>query len=136
MIRRTVITVARAPLSITNSAWDKMNYIVNKEKGMSFLFSASSGGCNGFNYNLTLLPEKEYQKIIDDAGRIPPILMNQGEVNLIVDPVSDMLLLGTKVDYVHENLSKGIFESKFTFTPDKDKATSCGCGISFSLRTK
>jgi iron-sulfur cluster assembly accessory protein len=136
MIRRTVITVARAPLSITNSAWDKMNYIVNQEKGMSFLFSASSGGCNGFNYNLTLLHQNEYQKIIDDAGRIPPILMNQGEVNLIVDPVSDMLLLGTKVDYIHENLSKGIFESKFTFTPDKDKATSCGCGISFSLRTK
>ena len=136
MIRRTISTITRAPLTITNNAWDKMNYIVNKEKGKSFLFSASSGGCNGFNYNLTLLHQKEYQKIIDDAGRIPPILMNQGEVNLIVDPVSDMLLLGTKVDYVHEDLSNGIFESKFTFTPDKEKATSCGCGISFSLRTK
>ena len=136
MIRRTISTITRAPLIITNSAWDKMNYIVKKETGKSFLFSASSGGCNGFNYNLTLLDQKEYQKIIDDAGRIPPILMNQGEVKLIVDPVSDMLLLGTKVDYIHENLSKGIFESKFTFTPDKDKATSCGCGISFSLRTK
>lgn len=136
MIRRTISTITRAPLTITNSAWEKMNYIIKKKKGMNFLFSASSGGCNGFNYNLTLLHQKEYQKIIDDAGRIPPILMNQGEVNLIVDPVSDMLLLGTKVDYVHEDLSKGIFESKFTFTPDKDKATSCGCGISFSLRTK
>ena len=135
MIGRLFGTIARAPLTITDSAWKKMRYIIEKDKGKSFLFSASSGGCNGFNYNLTLLNEKGYQEVFDEAGRITPLLMNQGEVKLVIDPVSDLLLLGTKIDYIHEDLPRGIFESKFTFTPDKEKATSCGCGISFSPRT-
>ena len=43
-----------------------------------------------------------------------------------------MFLLGTKIDYVNEDYSQGVYESKFIFEPDKDLATSCGCGVSFS----
>ena len=43
-----------------------------------------------------------------------------------------MYLLGTTIDYVKEDYSKNIFESKFVYIPDKDKATSCGCGVSFN----
>ena len=43
-----------------------------------------------------------------------------------------MFLIGTKIDYINENYSKNIFESKFIFTPDKNFATSCGCGVSFN----
>ena len=50
----------------------------------------------------------------------------------MIEPMSEMLLLGTTIDYVHEDYSKNIFESRLIFTPQKDFATACGCGISFS----
>ena len=46
-------------------------------------------------------------------------------------PISEMYLLGTEIDYIEENYSRGVFENKFVFRPDKDMASTCGCGISF-----
>ena len=43
-----------------------------------------------------------------------------------------MYLLGTTIDYVREDYSENIFESKFVYIPDKNMATSCGCGVSFT----
>ena len=43
-----------------------------------------------------------------------------------------MYLLGTTIDYISEDYSKGQYESKFVFNVDKKFASSCGCGISFS----
>ena len=43
-----------------------------------------------------------------------------------------MYLLGTTVDYIQEDYGKGIFESKFKFEINKEKMSSCGCGISFT----
>ena len=42
--------------------------------------------------------------------------------------------MGTTIDFITEDYSKNIFENKFTFTPQKNLATSCGCGISFALK--
>ena len=46
--------------------------------------------------------------------------------------MSEMALLGTTIDYISEDYNQGVFENKFIFTPDKDYASSCGCGISFT----
>ena len=43
-----------------------------------------------------------------------------------------MFLLGTVIDHVSEDYSKGRYESKFLFKVDPKLASSCGCGISFS----
>ena len=48
--------------------------------------------------------------------------------------MSEMLLLGTTIDYIKEDYNNQIYESKFIFTPRKELATSCGCGVSFSPR--
>ena len=57
----------------------------------------------------------------------------QDENNKIyVDPMAEIYLLGTTIDYLEENYEKGIYENKFKFTPAKDKGTTCGCGVSFS----
>jgi Fe-S cluster assembly iron-binding protein IscA len=53
-------------------------------------------------------------------------------IKIYIDQLSEFYLLGTKIDYISEDFNKNIFESKFTFTPNKNKASSCGCGISFS----
>ena len=39
-------------------------------------------------------------------------------------------------NFVGEDYAKDIFESKFIFSPDKELASSCGCGVSFSPKMK
>ena len=138
----TITKSIKSPINITSNAWDKMRKIIKSEECnesngyKSFLFSANSGGCNGFNYDLKLIKEKEYNEIMN-SNKIKPTIIQCiafDSTKLIIDPVAEMLLLGTTIDYVSEDFSKGIFENKFTFTPDKKLATSCGCGVSFNPR--
>ena len=132
MFNRYFSTIRKFPLTVTDNAWNKMNEIILKNKSIGFLFSASSGGCNGFNYKLSLLDDKLYNEI-KDTNSIFNSLKNK-DTTLYIDPIAEMLLMGTTIDYIKEDYNKGIFENKFTFTPDKKMATSCGCGVSFSPR--
>tara|TARA_Y200000002_G_scaffold363691_1_gene351993 strand:+ start:91 stop:465 length:375 start_codon:yes stop_codon:yes gene_type:complete len=117
-------------INITNHAWKKINNIALKSNNNKLLFSASSGGCNGFNFNLKLLENNEY----NDIKKLKPNLLTNNNVNVYIDPVSEMYLFGTEIDYVSEDFNKGIFESKFVFNIDKKLASSCGCGVSFMPR--
>lgn len=111
---------------VSHNAWNKMANILTKTPNKDgFLFSAIGGGCNGFNFNLDLLKDKS---ILDEK----PLMLTSNDVKLYVDPISEMFLLGSSIDYVYEDYSKGIYESKFIFNIDKKLASSCGCGISFS----
>jgi iron-sulfur cluster assembly accessory protein len=131
MIKRTLSILSRnAPLIITSSAWDKMENILSKNKDYAFLFSAKGGGCNGFNYNLETIARNNYDELTEE--KIKPIVLTEDKIKLILDPSSEMLVLGTTINYINEDYSKNIYESRFVYTPQKDKATSCGCGISFS----
>ena len=56
----------------------------------------------------------------------------EGDKKVYIDPVSEMYLLGTTIDYMKEDYSKKIYENKFIYEVDKNLMTSCGCGISFS----
>ena len=56
------------------------------------------------------------------------------DITIVIDPMAEMLIIGTTIDYVSEDYVKGVFENKFVFTPDKNLATSCGCGVSFALK--
>ena len=122
--------IRKIPLTITKQAWDKMTYIKNSNKCYGFIFSAKGGGCHGFNYNLETINKKEYQNLMEEKPT--PTELIEKDTRLIIEPQSEMLLLGTTIDYVMEDYSKQIFESKFIYTPLKDYATTCGCGISFS----
>jgi len=46
-------------ISITNGAWNKMKSINSQKNELYFILSATSGGCNGFNYNLNLIQDKK-----------------------------------------------------------------------------
>ena len=119
-----------APLIITTPAWNKMTDILSQNKKHAFLFSAKGGGCNGFNYILESISSNNYDKVMMTSPT--PIIHINNNTKLVIEPLSEMLLLGTTIDYIEEDYSNDVFESKFTYTPQKDKATSCGCGISFS----
>ena len=104
-----------------------MNAICKKSNNNNFLFGVTSGGCNGFNFNLDLLKEEEYEKMIDKKASI----VSNETTNIFIEPLSEMYLLGTTIDYVEEDISNGIFENKFVYNIDKNIASTCGCGISF-----
>ena len=118
------------PIRVTHNAWTKIRDIINRSNNkFGFVYSASSGGCNGFNFELDLLEKELYDKII--VNKYHTVLENE-DTKVYVDPVSEMYLLGTTIDYIHEDYSKGQFESKFKFELNKESMTGCGCGVSFS----
>ena len=119
-------------ISITRNAWSKVKDILHKsENQLGFLYSASSGGCNGFNFQLTLLDEKTHKELTN--MKYHTVLEENGS-HVYIDTASEMFLQGTRIDYIQEDITKGQFESKFVFDIDKDLMNSCGCGISFSLK--
>ena len=117
-------------IHVTKNAWNKMSHIINLSKNKyGFIYSASSGGCNGFNFELNLLEKELHKEIIKKKFYT---VLKEDTTKLYIDPISEMYLLGTTVDYIHEDYKNNIYESKFQFKINKDNMTSCGCGISFS----
>ena len=117
-------------IHVTRNEWNKMSQIINLSKNKyGFIYSASSGGCNGFNFELNLLEKEHHNEIIKKKFYT---VLKEDTTKLYIDPISEMYLLGTTVDYIHEDYKNNIYESKFQFKINKDNMTSCGCGISFS----
>tara|TARA_B100001029_G_C14736213_1_gene273012 strand:- start:63 stop:437 length:375 start_codon:yes stop_codon:yes gene_type:complete len=114
-------------INITNNAWTKMSLICKKSKNNNFLFSVTSGGCNGFNFNFNLLKEEDYYNIIKKKSSV----ISNNKINVYIEPISEMYLIGTTIDYIEEDISNGVFESKFVYKIDRTIASSCGCGVSF-----
>ena len=130
MLKRLFSVSKKAPITVSDQAWSKMSDVLRANNNYAFLFSAETGGCNGFNYNLETINKDQFKDL--DNTKIPPTLINKGYANLVIDPLSEMVLIGTTIDYIKEDYPNNIFESKFTFTPDKELATTCGCGVSFT----
>lgn len=115
-------------INITSKAFSKMNNIMKKSNNTSgFVFGVTSGGCNGFNFKLNLIKESE----IEDLKKLKPSIIKNQNVNVYIEPLSEIHLFGTTIDYIEEDYSKGIYESKFKYNIDKKLASSCGCGVSF-----
>jgi len=120
-------------IQVTRSAWSKIKDIIQKsDNKYGFLYSCSSGGCNGFNFELDLLDKDYYLKISKEKFLTILTDDDDNKKKLYIDPLSEMYLLGTTIDYVKEDYQKGIYESKFNFVINKELMTSCGCGVSFS----
>lgn len=128
-VKRFINTISNHNIKITESAWNKISKILKKTEGNSFIFSAKGGGCNGFNYDFRSINDEEFNKIIFDSGKIKPTILENNNSKIIIDPLSEFLLINTCIDY-YEN----IYESKFIFKRDKSMVTSCGCGTSFSIK--
>ena len=116
-------------INVTSNAWKKMNSIIAKSNNQhGFLFGVTSGGCNGFNFNLNLMDIKKYESI----QKLKPNILTDNNVKLYIEPIAEMYIIGTTIDYINEDINNGIFESKFVYQVDKKMASSCGCGISFT----
>lgn len=138
IFRKFYNSIVKSPVIITTNSWIKIREILKQSNNKyGFIFYASSGGCNGFNYNLELLDKEQYNNL--ENNKIKPHIIYDSEYKsdsnynkVYIEPQSEMFLFGTKIDFIKEDYNKNIFESKFIFIPDKKIATSCGCGISFN----
>lgn len=123
----SVKSVSKIGIKVTKNAWNKMEHIMKQSKNKSgFMFSATSGGCNGFNFKLELLNDKKNNSL-DKLNYV-----KHNTTKVYIESLSEMYLLGTTIDYVNEDYLNGQFENKFIFNVDKNLLSSCGCGISFS----
>lgn len=137
LITRSFSTMARRSIvSITDRAWNKMKEVMdNNPEYTKFVLTADGRGCSGFSYSLKSFDDAGYEEFMTGWVDQSVVEDDSTGVNVTIDPSVEMYIMGTEVDYVHEDISKGIMGSKFTFTPDNEIATSCGCGISFSPKT-
>ena len=130
MFKKFYSTLKKSPIHITQSALNKMNTIYKNTNIKQFLFSAKNGGCNGFSYDFKLLNNKEYNELYENKYK--PTCITKKNVEILIDPISEMFLLGTTIDYIQQDYEHNIFESKFIFIPDKNLINTCGCGVSFT----
>jgi len=122
-------------ITLSANAWKRLRIIskmsVNNVYYNKFLLSAKSGGCNGFTYNFSPIVNETFVKITNKK----PIIVNNNDISVILDPKSELILSGTHIDF-----EKGDYEEKFIFSRNNDnsndnsnKVSNCGCGKSFSI---
>jgi iron-sulfur cluster assembly accessory protein len=122
-------------ITLSANAWKRLRIIskmsVNNVYYNKFLLSAKSGGCNGFTYNFSPIVNETFVKITNKK----PIIVNNNDISVILDPKSELILSGTHIDF-----EKRDYEEKFIFSRNKDnsndnsnKVSNCGCGKSFSI---
>ena len=105
-------------LELTDKAAEKVKEIRTAEgieENMGLRLRVVGGGCSGFSYDLYFDGAQEGDRTFDSHG-----------VQLVVDQMSLMYLVGTSVDYV-----EGLHGAGFKFQNPNVKST-CGCGSSFS----
>jgi len=102
-------------ITITDTAKEKLLDILKEDHSEFIRFGLQGGGCNGFQYFLTLDQIKEEDDQAFDLG--------DGHA-LLVDAMSAMYLPGTTIDYRRDLMGESfVFENPNT-------STKCGCGSS------
>jgi iron-sulfur cluster assembly accessory protein len=105
-------------VTLSHSAAARVAWIAQRQGKAAILrLSVEGGGCSGFQYRYGLADSVE-----DDD-----IVTQNGDVRLVVDPVSLDLIEGSEVDFV-----ESLGGSAFRIT-NPQAASGCGCGASFSV---
>lgn len=105
-------------MTLSPSAAARVAAIAAKQGKPAILrLSVEGGGCSGFQYKFGL----------DDGPECDDLVVEQGGVSLVVDPVSLDLVAGSVVDYV-ESLGGAAFKVE-----NPNASAGCGCGSSFAV---
>ena len=104
-------------ITITEKAKEKIISILDEEGATMVRFGLQGGGCNGFQYFITLEQKQE------DDFEIPL----DEERKLLVDAMSNTYLQEAQIDY-----KKDMMGETFVFN-NPNVSHSCGCGSSVSF---
>ncbi|MBN39311.1 MAG: iron-sulfur cluster insertion protein ErpA [Acidimicrobiaceae bacterium] len=105
-------------ITLTDAATTKVDELIKDEAegDLALRVAVRPGGCSGFSYEMFFDTD-----IADDDQTV-----TYGDVRVVVDPSSSMLLEGATLDY-----KDGLDQSGFSIdNPNAQK--TCGCGQSFS----
>ena len=105
-------------ITLTEKASTKVSELIEAEgeDGLALRVAVRPGGCSGFSYEMyfdTDIVEGDTKETF-------------GDVQVVVDPSSAMLLDGATLDY-----SDGLQQAGFSID-NPNAQRSCGCGQSFS----
>jgi len=105
-------------ITLTDNAVDKVAHLIKQEDedGLALRVAVRPGGCSGFSY------EMYFDSDFNDDDKT----LEFGEVKVVVDASSEMLLEGATLDY-----KDGLQETGFSINNPNAQRT-CGCGQSFS----
>ena len=107
-------TINTDMLTLTEQAKKYMKSVILNGDHVSL--SVKGGGCSGFQYVWGLkndLPDVKWSDPIDEV--------------LVVDPLAEMYLMGSEVDYVTE------LGGSYLAVKNPMQTSSCGCGESFGV---
>ena len=105
-------------ITLTDAATTKVDELIKDEaeSDLALRVAVRPGGCSGFSYEMFFDTD-----IAEDDQTV-----TYGDVRVVVDPSSSMLLEGATLDY-----KDGLDQSGFSIdNPNAQK--TCGCGQSFS----
>ena len=103
----------RIPPKVTDRAFRK---IADSCESKTLRVAVKGGGCSGSQYVWGLMndsPDVKWSEPIDDV--------------LVVDPLAELYILGSEIDYVTE------LGGSFLAVKNPTSTSSCGCGESFSV---
>jgi len=106
-------------LKVTDKAKDYMQTVIDTNApGEYITLGVKGGGCAGFQYiwGLSNDPEVEHVKWSDPIENV-----------LLLDPLAEMYVLGSTVDYITE------LGGSFLALQNPQSTSSCGCGESFGI---
>lgn len=105
-------------LQVSERAVAKVKQLMGAEskEGFALRVAVQGGGCSGFQYGMSF----------EDEQRADDLVLEFGDLQVYVDPMSNLYLDEVEIDYV-DSLS----DSGFKFVNPKATGT-CGCGSSFS----
>lgn len=108
-----------SPLIFTDAAARKVKELIDEENNPNLMLRVfiSGGGCSGFQYGFTF----------DENFNEGDTRVENGDVTLLIDPMSFQYLAGAEIDY-----SEGLEGAQFVIR-NPNAATTCGCGSSFSV---
>lgn len=104
-------------ITLSDTATRKVGELITAEgeDGLALRVAVRPGGCSGFSY------EMYFDTDVADEDQV----VSYGDVRVVVDPSSAMLLEGATLDY------KDGLEAGFAINNPNAQRT-CGCGQSFS----
>ena len=106
-------------VSLTDAAARRVKELIEKSERPVFglRLDVKTTGCSGLGYVVEYAEERrEGEDVVEDKG-----------VAICIDPMAQMFLFGTEIDYEESTLQSG-----FVFR-NPNEAGRCGCGESFSV---
>lgn len=119
MAEAATATVMEADITFTDAAAKKVKLLIAEEDNADLKLRVyiSGGGCAGFSYGFSFDAE------VNEGD----MTVENGDVALVVDPMSYQYLAGSEVDY-----TEGLEGAQFVVR-NPNATTTCGCGSSFSV---